>query len=130
MSTFDLFVYGTLRADGAAAGMLDGCEPRGDGVVHGILYDIDGRFPALVLYGSDSPVHGEVWRCPAALLSSLDRYEGTADGLFRRAAADVETPLGRTPCWVYTAGPALSRKLTFDRRIVSGDWTAAARPTR
>jgi gamma-glutamylcyclotransferase (GGCT)/AIG2-like uncharacterized protein YtfP len=80
-----------------------------------------------VLYGDDSPVQGEVWRCPAAMLPSLDRYEGTAEGLFRRVAVTVDTPLGRTPCWTYTAGPALSRKLTPERRIVSGDWTAPAR---
>lgn len=127
MSTFDLFAYGTLRAGAAAASVLDECEWLGEGTVHGILYDIDGRFPALVLYGTDGPVRGELWRCPAALLPRLDRYEGTADGLFRRVAVEAETPRGRTPCWVYAAGPALSRKLAFERRIPSGYW-AAARP--
>jgi gamma-glutamylcyclotransferase (GGCT)/AIG2-like uncharacterized protein YtfP len=129
VNTFDLFVYGTLRAGASAAGLLEGCERLGHATVHGILYDIDGRFPALVLYGDNSVVHGEIWRCPAALLPSLDRYEGTADGLFRRVAVDVERLRGGTPCWVYTAGPALSRKLTLDRRIVSGNWTATARST-
>jgi gamma-glutamylcyclotransferase (GGCT)/AIG2-like uncharacterized protein YtfP len=128
VSTFDLFVYGTLRSGAGAAGLLDGCEHLGPGTVHGILYDIDGRFPALLLYETEGAVHGEIWRCPAALLPSLDRYEGTADGLFRRVAADVETPRGRVPCWLYTAGPALSRKLVFDRRIPSGEWAEPARP--
>jgi gamma-glutamylcyclotransferase (GGCT)/AIG2-like uncharacterized protein YtfP len=130
VSKFNLFVYGTLRAGGSAAGLLDGCEWLGRATVHGILYDIDGRFPALVLYGEDSPVHGDVWRCPARFLPSLDRYEGVAEGLFRRVAAEVDTAGGRTPCWLYTAGPALSRKLSFDRRIVSGEWTGAARPAQ
>jgi gamma-glutamylcyclotransferase (GGCT)/AIG2-like uncharacterized protein YtfP len=128
VSTFDLFVYGTLRTGGGAAGLLDSCEHLGTGTVRGILYDIDGRFPALVLYETEGTVQGEIWRCPAALLPSLDRYEGTADGLFRRVATEVETPRGRTPCWLYTAGPALSRKLSADRRIPSGDWTEATRP--
>jgi gamma-glutamylcyclotransferase (GGCT)/AIG2-like uncharacterized protein YtfP len=121
VSGFHLFVYGTLRAGGNAAVMLADCEYVGEATVGGILYDIDGRFPALVMYG-DVPIQGEVWRCPAALLARLDEYEGTAQGLFRRVATEATTGDGaRLPCWTYTAGPALSRQLTLDRRIES--WT-------
>ena len=127
MSTFDLFVYGTLRSGEQAAGLLAGCEHLGDATVRGILYDIDGRFPALVLYG-DSIVHGEIWRCPVTLLLGLDQYEGIDKGLFRRVAVEAETASGRTPCWVYAAGPALSRNLALERRIESGAWRRAARP--
>jgi gamma-glutamylcyclotransferase (GGCT)/AIG2-like uncharacterized protein YtfP len=123
VSTFDLFVYGTLRTGGAANDALAGCERVGDGTVNGILYDIDGRFPALVLYG-DAPVRGEVWRCPAAMLPGLDAYESTDDGLFRRVAVQVATGNGDLPCWTYAAGPALSRKLTPDRRLAEGCWPA------
>jgi gamma-glutamylcyclotransferase (GGCT)/AIG2-like uncharacterized protein YtfP len=121
VSTFNLFAYGTLAQGGAAASLLDGCEAVSDGVVRGILYDIDGRYPALVLYGA-APVHGRIWRCPSDLLLRLDEYEGTGQGLFRRVALDVEHDNGHIPCWLYIAGPALSRRLTAERRIEGGRW--------
>jgi gamma-glutamylcyclotransferase (GGCT)/AIG2-like uncharacterized protein YtfP len=126
VSEFNLFVYGTLRSNAAAADLLAGCELIGTGTVTGTLYDIDGRFPALLRYGSDA-VHGEIWRCPADLLPALDAYEGTAEGMFRRIADYVKTQHGeRVPCWVYAAGPALSRRLTPDRCIPGGAWQAPA----
>jgi gamma-glutamylcyclotransferase (GGCT)/AIG2-like uncharacterized protein YtfP len=112
-----VFVYGTLRAGGVAHDVLAGCERVGTAEVAGTLYDIDGRFPALVLYGSTS-VHGEVWRCPDTLLGLLDEYEGVTSGLFRRVAVHV----GEHACWTYVAGPALARKLTAARRVHGGDW--------
>jgi gamma-glutamylcyclotransferase (GGCT)/AIG2-like uncharacterized protein YtfP len=121
VTTFHLFVYGTLRSGGSASGALKDCERVAAGTVGGTLYDIDGRFPALILYGGD-PVHGEVWRCPSSLLLRLDEYEGTADGLFRRIAVDVAADGGMVPCWTYAAGPALSRKLLPERRIQDGRW--------
>lgn len=140
MSEFNLFVYGTLRADsgngnaaradhrgavagtGSASDLLAGCVRVADGTIGGTLYDIDGRYPALVHYGSD-PVHGEIWRCPTELLQALDAYEGTAAGLFRRIAVEIRTDAGEPlPCWVYTAGPALSRHLTPANRVASGSW--------
>ena len=125
MSEFNLFVYGTLRggpAVGGAAGRLRDCFMVGEATIGGTLYDIDGRFPALVHYGTD-PVHGEVWRCPAQLLPELDAYEGTSAGLFRRIATEIELGSGEpVPCWVYTAGPALSQQLTPERRVTSGRW--------
>ena len=49
---FHLFVYGTLRSNGAAASLLADCELIGNASVGGVLYDIDGVHPAMVLYGS------------------------------------------------------------------------------
>jgi gamma-glutamylcyclotransferase (GGCT)/AIG2-like uncharacterized protein YtfP len=121
MSTFHLFAYGTLRKQALGPTRLRGCEHVGTGRVHGTLYDIDGEFPALMLYG-ETPVTGDVWRCPAAELPRLDEYEGTAKGLFRRVAvavADAAEPGREVPCWCYVAGPALSRRLTPDRRITA-----------
>lgn len=131
MSEFNLFVYGTLRASGrngsgSAADLLAGCVPVARGTIGGTLYDIEGRYPALVHYGAD-PVHGEVWRCAAELLPALDSYEGTAAGLFRRIAVEVATDTGELlPCWVYTAGPALSRQLTPANRVASNIWPGQA----
>ena len=117
--TFDLFVYGSLRAGHSANSMLRDCEQIGEAVVNGILYDIDAQFTAVILYG-DAPVAGEIWRCPSSLLSTLDQYEGVANGLFRRVGTVARMPDGSgAPCWVYAAGPALSRKLIPENRIDS-----------
>lgn len=117
MSTFNLFVYGTLRARERGAALLRGCRQVGRGTVHGTLYDIDGQYPALMLYG-DTPVRGEIWQCPADSLLRLDEYEGTAEGLFRRIALEVPSETGATvPCWLYVAGPRLSRQLTPEHRL-------------
>jgi len=114
---FHLFVYGTLRSNGPAAARLAGSELIGTGSVGGILYDIDGAHPALVVYGT-TPVRGEVWHCPAWLLRQLDDYEGVAEGLFRRIGAEVQLDDGRAQgCWIYVAGPKLARKLKTARRI-------------
>jgi gamma-glutamylcyclotransferase (GGCT)/AIG2-like uncharacterized protein YtfP len=121
MSGFNLFVYGSLRRGGGAGDLLSGCELVGEGTVSGTLYDIGGRFPAVVLYG-DVPVRGEVWRCPPELLCHLDAYEGTDSGLFRRVAIEVQLNGEPVPCWVYAAGPALSRELRPEARIAGGDW--------
>lgn len=118
MSEFHLFVYGSLRRAERGAELLPGSTWVGRGTLHGTLYDIDGKYRALMLYGT-TPVHGEIWRCPADLLLRLDEYEGVPEGLFRRIAQDVqEAESGAVyPCWLYVAGPALSRKLTPDHRI-------------
>ncbi len=111
-----LFVYGTLRSGGGAAGLLRDGRRVGPGTVAGTLYDL-GRYPALVLDGR-GPVEGEVWRCPADALTRLDEYEGVAEGLFERVEVDVEG----VPCWTYVAGPLLASRLMPERRIPSGRW--------
>ena len=114
---FNLFVYGTLRRDGKAASVLRACEHVGTGEVGGVLYSIEGEYPALVLYGN-SLVSGEIWRCPNELLGTIDAYEGVDEGLFRRVGVRVRTESqAGLPCWTYVAGPALSRKLLPTRRI-------------
>ncbi len=118
-STFNLFVYGTLKSGGSAAQRLQDCQHLGPGQVGGILYDIDAEYPALVLYGTQ-PVAGELWRCPWQLLARLDAYEGVSTGLFRRVGVQVKQHGGNTlPCWTYVAGPKLSRKLTPSRRTAA-----------
>ncbi len=112
-----LFVYGTLRSNGAGASLLADGVLVGEGSVGGVLYDIDGNYPALILYPG-TPIFGEVWRCPALSLFQLDEYEGVDEGLFRRVGVEVEMKDGgRQGCWTYVAGPKLSRKLTSSRRI-------------
>ena len=121
-ASFNFFAYGTLRRGGANVHILEGCEHVGRGSVRGTLYDIEGRYPALVLYG-EAPVRGDVWRCPASFLAGLDAFENVGSGLYRRVATDVRLDDGSTaPCWLYTAGPALSQQLLPERRIPDGEW--------
>lgn len=112
-----LFVYGTLLSDGGAAERLSGCTPLGEARVRGTLFDIEGRFPALMLAGGDR-VSGEVWSCPWERIHELDGYEAVDSGLFRRIGVEID---GRG-CWTYVAGPALAARLSPDRRIASGRW--------
>lgn len=114
---FFLFVYGTLRAGSeAAARMLAGCTWLRAASVRGTLYDMDGEFTALMLYG-DAPIGGEIWHVPdSARLLRLDEYEGVERGLFRRVGVEADG----VPCWTYVAGPALAHKLTPERRLREG----------
>src|SRR5688572_536334 len=115
---FHLFVYGSLRRNGSAASHMSAAEWVGPATVGGILYDIDGAYNALVVYGA-TPVKGEVWKCPASMLSMLDEYEGVEESLFRRVGVEVTLADGSVVgCWAYVAGPKLSRKLIPARRVV------------
>ena len=110
---FHLFAYGTLAtpdASPAARELLAGCDRVGPATVRGTLYDL-GDYPALLLSGEDA-VAGTLWRCPVDRLPALDRYEGVAEGLFRRVGFRVRG----VACWVYVAGPALGARLTGDAR--------------
>ncbi|MEX1184168.1 MAG: gamma-glutamylcyclotransferase [Gemmatimonadota bacterium] len=113
--TFSLFIYDRLRDHP----LLDGCMAVADASVGGILYDL-GDCAVLLLYGS-TPVRGQVVRCPAALLQRLDTELAVGEGRFRRVGVEAETAgQDLLPCWVYTAGPALSRRLLPDRRVAAG----------
>lgn len=113
-----LFVYGTLRQGGAGAGLLAGAKYVAAARMAGSLYSVDQRFPALVPGGSGT-VQGELWECPAELLARLDRYEGIAQGLFRRERCRI----GEVEGWVYAAGPRLRRHLVPANRVAGGRWT-------
>lgn len=116
-SHFHLFVYGSLRSTGTAVSLLGDGELIGPATVGGILYDMDGAYPALVLYGSVE-VRGEVWKLPSSLLPGLDAYERVDEGLFRRVGVTATLEGGEeVGCWIYVAGPALGRKLTAERRV-------------
>lgn len=114
---FHLFVYGSLRKNGMAAALMADSHWIGDATVGGVVYDIDGEYRALVLYGK-TPIPGEVWRCAFEKLAMLDEYERVEEGLFRRVGVEAQLSDGTIQgCWVYVAGPKLSRKLTPAHRI-------------
>ena len=117
MSTFNLFLYGPLGPEGVPHEVLSICERVDTGVVGGLLYQINNTFPVLLQYG-DTPVHGEVWRCPVESLADLDAHAKVDDGVLRRIGHEVASAQGdRTPCWLYVAGPSLRRKLIPANRL-------------
>jgi len=122
---FHLFVYGTLKRDQPSADLLAGAEWLGPARLGGMLYDIDGQHPALVVYGN-AAVDGEVWKCPVDLLPRIDAYESVDSGLFRRIGITVMMADGSEQgCWTYVAGPKITRKLVPAARV--DRWPATAR---
>jgi gamma-glutamylcyclotransferase (GGCT)/AIG2-like uncharacterized protein YtfP len=121
MSHFHLFVYAP-PSPGGLQQLPEGREWVGQGLVRGTLYRLDGPGPVLMLYGN-TPVAGEIWRCPAASLAQLDADAGTGQGRLRKVARQVALADGggeALACWLYVAGPALARELLPERRAKAG----------
>jgi gamma-glutamylcyclotransferase (GGCT)/AIG2-like uncharacterized protein YtfP len=114
-------VYGTLRRGGAMHALLEpGTERVGPARMRGRLYDL-GAFPGLAEGRPGDWVQGELYRLTgdcAALLASLDRYEGRA---FRRVVRDAHGTDGAcVPAFAYLYAGSLRGR----RRIASGDYLA------
>ena len=116
--TFHLFVYGTLKRDGASHEVIRNAKFCGTATVGGVLYNIDDEYPALVLYGS-TPIEGELWQCATSMLPMLDTFEDVDGRLFQRVGvlARLQESGEEIAAWTYTAGPRLSQKLIPTRRI-------------
>ena len=121
-----IFVYGTLRRGAAMHALLaPGAEWVGRARMRGRLYDL-GHFPGFAEGRAGDWVQGELYRLagpdPAALLDSLDRYEGAA---FRREVREAVREGGeRLQAYVYVFSGALRGR----RRIASGDYLAGSAP--
>jgi gamma-glutamylaminecyclotransferase len=81
-----IFVYGTLKRNGANHHFLAGQAFVGEGrTIPGyVLYEIEG-YPGMVRRDDAlQGVRGEVWSVDDECLVRLDRLECTAEGLYRR----------------------------------------------
>lgn len=125
-----LFVYGTLRRGGSndiahiapAAGFVATARVRGR------LYDVNGRWPSLVLDDDTGWVAGEIYRVPQQSWSALDALEdpvtpANPGGAYFKVKADVSDASGFKRVTLYTANPATTRLTVL---IPSGDWIAYA----
>lgn len=76
MSTYAVFVYGTLLPGEPAHGLLAGARRLGPGrtLPAWRLYALED-YPGMVA-GGRTAVAGEVWAVDAAMLRRLDEYEG------------------------------------------------------
>ena len=129
-----LFVYGTLRRGGSndIARIAPDARFESFARVRGRLYDVNGRWPALVLDAKADWVSGEIYAVPPHAWPALDALEDPVtpqrpDGAYFKITAQVEMTGAATAATVeatlYTANPATTPLL---RPIVSGDWMAYA----
>ena len=133
-----LFVYGTLRRGGSN----DIARIAPDAVlittarVRGRLYDVNGRWPALVQDEGAGWVIGEIYRVSPQSWPALDALEDPVtpthpDGAYFKVEANVEwgsssecgSARGTERVTLYTANPAMTR---LTHLISSGDWIAYA----
>ena len=123
-----LFLYGTLRPGGNAAGRLAGRGRwLGPTTTRGRLYRIT-YYPALV--GGDGVVRGDLFEMddPAALLPELDAYEGCGPGdaepwEYRRAQIAVDSGGTGHAAWAYLYNWPVDESA----RIESGDFLSDSR---
>jgi gamma-glutamylcyclotransferase (GGCT)/AIG2-like uncharacterized protein YtfP len=114
-----LFVYGTLRRQSSAHGLLDGSRYLARASLGGTLYDL-GEYPGLVRsQASGRRVVGEVYELPAEkaprMLRALDRYEGRE--FVRRRTFVTLSKGGRRAAWVYVlrSTPKSAKKIASGR---------------
>lgn len=130
-----LFVYGTLRRGGSndIARIAPAATWAGTARIRGRLFDVNGRWPALVLDAAAGWVVGELYQVPKAAWPALDALEDPVrpdhpDGAYFKVVAPVEHADRVLQATVYTANPAVTPLMTW---IESGDWMAyvAAMPS-
>jgi gamma-glutamylcyclotransferase (GGCT)/AIG2-like uncharacterized protein YtfP len=124
-----LFVYGTLRQGGSndIARIAPEAVFVGNARVRGRLYDVNGRWPSLVLDDTAGWVTGEMYAVPAQSWPALDALEDPVtperpDGAYFKVETDVACSDGSAArVTLYTANPAKTRLTDW---IESGDWIA------
>lgn len=111
----NLFVYGTLRADGPSAGLLARFK-RFPAEVCGQLYRMPAGYPALVLGGAKRVAGEYIEAVDPETLALVDLYEGVADGLYQRVSCEVSIALRRHEAQVYVMrDPRVSGGVAIDR---------------
>jgi gamma-glutamylcyclotransferase (GGCT)/AIG2-like uncharacterized protein YtfP len=110
-----LFVYGTLRSDQPAHGLLRGAKlvARVRTEPQFTLVDMMAGYPAM-LEGGTTCIVGEIYELDEAALGELDRYE-EAPELYERVARTI----AGHDVWVYLLP---ERHAVGRPRIAGGDW--------
>jgi gamma-glutamylaminecyclotransferase len=120
LSTFLLFVYGTLKRGGCRHGPLATQRYLGEVATAAryALYDL-GDYPGLVACADGGQVvHGELFDVDCALVGWLDDVEGSPDW-FRLGRVEMASGAGEVLAYFYQGEPG-------DRtRVASGRWENA-----
>lgn len=90
-----LFAYGLLQSQFQPPKTMSQCKADR---VRGVLYDL-GPYPAAVAVGTaDSWIDGELVEMELDELAELDKFEGTAEGIYERKMITTESGAS---AWVY-----------------------------
>lgn len=123
----NLFVYGTLKTGGANGALLGRCK-RFPAKAEGRLYRMPTGVPALVVQPDAGWVEGEfVEAVPPEVVALCDLYDGVAEGLYERVAAEVVIGLRRHPVQLYAMSDAEARGGVH---LPSGRWNHVVRRGR
>ena len=125
-----LFVYGTLRRGGSNDIVRIAPDARfvTTARVRGRLYDVNGRWPALVLDDAADWVWGEIYSVPPNAWPALDALEDPVtperpDGAYFKVSTRADTGASADQSTMavtlYTANPATTPLVHL---IASGDW--------
>lgn len=114
-----LFVYGTLKRGCRNHRQLAGQTYVGAARTRpGFrLYDVGGYPGLAALAGDTAGVKGEVWEVDAAGLLKLDRFEGVAEGLYRRETVPLRAPFADRKVEAYYFAPSVA-----GRPDLGGEW--------
>jgi gamma-glutamylaminecyclotransferase len=90
----NLFVYGTLKRGGSNEQFLAGQRFISEARTRALfrLFELDGYPGMVAVETAGLSIGGEIWEVNAECLQRLDDLEGTAIGLYRRAAIPLLPP--------------------------------------
>lgn len=86
------FAYGSNMSPQQMAWRCPGARPVGRAVLRDWRFHANTRGSASIMRRQGSEVHGVLWRCNAAHIHALDRYEGISWGNYRRRHKTVFLP--------------------------------------
>ena len=115
VSTYDVFVYGTLRRGGAYHQQYlreSTCLRSSYRLPHYALYDYAGLYPFMIPE-QGSAVWGEVYRIDEATKIALDEFEDVSEGLY------TFTYLPNHQCYAYVKADVQVANMP---RVPHGNW--------
>ena len=120
-----LFVYGSLMRGQSADHYLAHLAAA-PATCKGRLYRVPAGYPALVADPAGREIQGEAVRfSEPGLLTLVDLYENTREGVYRRERLPIEVR-GRTlEAWVYTTTARQAQRHGF-HALDATDWRAVA----
>jgi len=95
------FAYGSNLWRDQMRDRCPGHEEVGYGVLQGYRWIISLRGYATIVPSARDEVHGQVYKLTEADEGSLDRYEGVAEGVYRKEMVTVMLDGRAAPCLVY-----------------------------
>ena len=118
------FAYGSNMCSEQMAARCPGAGRPTTAVLDGYAWLCNDRGVATIAPTAGRRVHGVLWRVTGEHLTSLDRFEGVADGRYRRTTVEVTTGDGTVDAAVYIddrTDPGPPRRGYLDRVLAGAD---------